>query len=368
MAKITDNSVSRSLFGEDDENDTIDGGGGNDFIDGKSGIDTAVFFGDSSDFTVIDLSGVVHVTGLDSAPESYRGDTAELVNVEKLQFLDKVFSRDVPSGTADDNTTNPAPKPDNTIAPTNAETETIDTNPNGIQTSASSKYVRWKFETLLPSHIEGSTWDLDAVDSNNNVFDDELVFETALLAESDINVEGYFDLSANEVTPFRIDFDAKLGMDGTFYFISTNLSPPVEGIAAAPQFEGKFSRDYQSLTGKWFETEAISGTWSATFTETNALSPEPNLDGTIAPADSITGTKDANLNEIQLNASSNLPVTNDDNSINPELEIINDNIMVAAANLGAIFADDEKNEININLIGLHENGIAFDPLHYHPVG
>ena len=72
-----------------------------------------------------------------------------------------------------------------------------------------------------------------------------------------------------------VDFDATLGMDNTFDFVSTTLSPPMAGNAATPQFEGKFSQDYQSLTGKWFGTEAISGTWSATLTETNTLSSEP---------------------------------------------------------------------------------------------
>jgi Calx-beta domain/RTX calcium-binding nonapeptide repeat (4 copies) len=383
-------------------NDSIDGNGGHDFIGGGAGIDTAVFFGNSSDFTVTDLSGVVRVTGLDSAPSNYRGYTAELVNVEKLQFLNKTFSRDVSSGTEkttgysvspasasisentasqnftitrsgdlaaetvyvsttftegfannndykgilnkavsfsagatsagvtveivndasfeknetfglivqknandpastylakstftitdDDNNTNPAPKPDNTIAPTNAETGTINTNPSGIQTSASSKFARWKFETLLPPHIERSTWDLNAVDQKGNVFDGELVFETAFLAENDINAEGYFDFIVNKVTPYRIDFDAKLGMGGTFNSLSTNLSLPGEGIVAVPQFEGKFSSDYQSLTGKWFGTEVIPGTWSATLTETNTLNPEPNLDKTAAPTNGDNST------------------------------------------------------------------------------
>ena len=40
-------------------NDTIDGNGGSDFIDGGAGTDTAVFFGNRSDFTVTDLNGVI---------------------------------------------------------------------------------------------------------------------------------------------------------------------------------------------------------------------------------------------------------------------------------------------------------------------
>ena len=77
-------------------NDSIDGKGGSDFIDGDAGVDTVVFFGSRADFTVIDLSGVVRVTGLStfSIPASYRGATTELQNIEKVQFLDKTITLD----------------------------------------------------------------------------------------------------------------------------------------------------------------------------------------------------------------------------------------------------------------------------------
>ena len=73
------------------ENDIIDGNGGSDFINGGNGTDTAVFFGNSSDFTVTNLSGAVRVTGLSSAPSWYSYATMKLLNVEKLQFLDKTI-------------------------------------------------------------------------------------------------------------------------------------------------------------------------------------------------------------------------------------------------------------------------------------
>ncbi len=67
-------------------NDTIDGAGGNDFIDGKAGTDTVVFFGNRSDFSIVNVNGEIHVTGLGTAPADYAGDTARLINIEKLQF------------------------------------------------------------------------------------------------------------------------------------------------------------------------------------------------------------------------------------------------------------------------------------------
>ena len=91
MATITGSYYGQNLYGTSG-NDTIDGAGGKDYIDGGSGIDTAVFFSNSSDFTVADLSGVVRVIGLSSAPADYKNYTVELLNVEKLQFLDKTVA------------------------------------------------------------------------------------------------------------------------------------------------------------------------------------------------------------------------------------------------------------------------------------
>ena len=172
-----------------DDNDTIDGGGGNDFIDGGAGIDTAVFFGNSRDFTVTDLSGVVQVTGLDSAPKNYRGKTAELVNVEKVQFLDKSFPRDVPSGTADDNSTNTAPKPDKTISPTNAETGTIDANPDGI---VSSPLAKWRAEKRKSS--ESAESKLPVTDGDNSTNSGlETTKDNILVAALNLSARAYSD-------------------------------------------------------------------------------------------------------------------------------------------------------------------------------
>jgi Ca2+-binding RTX toxin-like protein len=67
-------------------NDVIDGAGGNDLINGGAGTDTVVFFGNRSDFNYVNLSGVVRVTGLSTAPADYLGDTARIFNAEKVQF------------------------------------------------------------------------------------------------------------------------------------------------------------------------------------------------------------------------------------------------------------------------------------------
>lgn len=67
-------------------NDAIDGAGGNDFINGGAGTDTAVFFGNRSDFSIVNVNGEIQVTGLSTAPADYLGDTARLINIEKLQF------------------------------------------------------------------------------------------------------------------------------------------------------------------------------------------------------------------------------------------------------------------------------------------
>ena len=72
------------------QNDTIDSNGWSTFINGGDGTDTAVFFGNRSDFNITQLSGAVRVTGLSTAPIEYRGDIAQLTNIEKIQFLDSI--------------------------------------------------------------------------------------------------------------------------------------------------------------------------------------------------------------------------------------------------------------------------------------
>ncbi|MCE7915476.1 MAG: protease, partial [Nitrosomonas sp. PRO4] len=85
MATIIGNSSSQTLNGTTSD-DTIHGNGGNDFIDGKAGTDTVVFAGNRGTFNFVNLSGAVRVTGLNTAPVDYAGDTARIFNVEKVQF------------------------------------------------------------------------------------------------------------------------------------------------------------------------------------------------------------------------------------------------------------------------------------------
>ncbi|MER0214891.1 MAG: hypothetical protein DU481_01570 [Nitrosomonas sp.] len=94
MALITDSTYGKDTSG----NDTIDvetflGARSGEVINGGSGIDTAIFFGNSSSFNVIDLSGVVRVIGLSSAPDfyTYGHPPIRFLNVEKLQFLDRTI-------------------------------------------------------------------------------------------------------------------------------------------------------------------------------------------------------------------------------------------------------------------------------------
>ena len=79
-------SISNQTHNGTTGNDTIDGAGGNDFIDGKAGTDTAVFFGNRGDFSIANVNGEIHVTGLSTAPADYAGYTARLINIEKVQF------------------------------------------------------------------------------------------------------------------------------------------------------------------------------------------------------------------------------------------------------------------------------------------
>lgn len=114
--------------------------------------------------------------------------------------------------------------------------------------------------------LKGSIWNLIGADIRGNQLRGELVFETQVLTASDANLEGYFGWVWNGTKPFQVDFDAELQADGTLYFTSTALAAPVAGIIAA-QYDGKFSLDYQSLTGTWFGNNIIPGTWSASLIE-----------------------------------------------------------------------------------------------------
>ncbi len=65
--------------------DSIKGNGGNDYIDGGSGIDTAVFDGRSTEYTISRSSGATTV----SDKVAYRDGSDSLQNVEILQFTDQ---------------------------------------------------------------------------------------------------------------------------------------------------------------------------------------------------------------------------------------------------------------------------------------
>jgi hypothetical protein len=74
---------SDTLFGGGG-NDTLAGGAGNDLIDGGAGIDTALFAGSRSEYTLINLgNGQVRVEG--------QGSVDRLSSVERLQFADGVL-------------------------------------------------------------------------------------------------------------------------------------------------------------------------------------------------------------------------------------------------------------------------------------
>jgi hypothetical protein len=75
-----------------DGNDTFDGGAGNDKIDGGKGIDTAIYHGNYSDFTVTTAhNGDTTVAGATAATIAANG-TDTLKNVEFLKFNDAIVS------------------------------------------------------------------------------------------------------------------------------------------------------------------------------------------------------------------------------------------------------------------------------------
>jgi Ca2+-binding RTX toxin-like protein len=75
-------------------NNTIDPRGGNDTIDGGTGLDNVLFLDKKSNFTISNVAGVIHVKGLSTANTNYRGAEALLSNVEKVTFLDTAMMFD----------------------------------------------------------------------------------------------------------------------------------------------------------------------------------------------------------------------------------------------------------------------------------
>ena len=65
-------------------NDVLSGGGGNDYIDGGGGVDTAVFNGASTEYTITHIGHTISVADM----IANRDGTDILTNVEILQFTD----------------------------------------------------------------------------------------------------------------------------------------------------------------------------------------------------------------------------------------------------------------------------------------
>lgn len=72
-------------------NDRIKGGTGNDYINGGDGVDTAVYSGNFSNYRISTSHDTITVT--DSRTSGDGTDT--LLNVERLEFLDKKFAYDM---------------------------------------------------------------------------------------------------------------------------------------------------------------------------------------------------------------------------------------------------------------------------------
>ena len=87
---ITGSTSSETLSGTSSD-DVFDGKGGNDIINGGAGNDTALFFADSSNFTITSLTGVTKIKGYSSAGD-YQYYTVTLTNVESAQFADRTIA------------------------------------------------------------------------------------------------------------------------------------------------------------------------------------------------------------------------------------------------------------------------------------
>ncbi len=77
------------LFG-DAGDDRLVGGAGDDRLDGGAGLDTAIFRGARSGYTITTSNGVTTVSGLDG--------TDTLFGIERLQFDDEVVTSSAPAG------------------------------------------------------------------------------------------------------------------------------------------------------------------------------------------------------------------------------------------------------------------------------
>lgn len=90
----TPNNKSFELIKGSDQDDWIFPLGGWDYVDGGSGMDTVVVVGLSSQFRLIQDSSATYIDAVSSA--SAYADRVQLINVEKVQFSDKLISLDTP--------------------------------------------------------------------------------------------------------------------------------------------------------------------------------------------------------------------------------------------------------------------------------
>jgi hypothetical protein len=88
------NNKTFELIKGTDQDDLIFPLGGWDYVDGGSGTDTVVVVGLSSQFRLIQDSSVTYIDAVSSA--SAYADRVQLVNVERIQFSDKLVMLDTP--------------------------------------------------------------------------------------------------------------------------------------------------------------------------------------------------------------------------------------------------------------------------------
>lgn len=90
----TPNNQTFELIKGTDLDDLIFPLGGWDFVDGGAGTDTVVVMGLSSQFKLVQDNSVTYIDAVSSA--SAYADRVQLLNVEKIQFSDKVVSLETP--------------------------------------------------------------------------------------------------------------------------------------------------------------------------------------------------------------------------------------------------------------------------------
>ena len=80
-----------SIYGEDG-NDTLEGGPGNDYLDGGNGVDTALYYGNASNYQITHSGARVIVTQINPRTDIDRPEGQDtLVNIEKIQFADQTI-------------------------------------------------------------------------------------------------------------------------------------------------------------------------------------------------------------------------------------------------------------------------------------